>query len=135
MCVSEYDLKERVRTLFVQYQDDWSKKNVEGMRSYTGDRFFDKQLAIFKESFEDSGAWDIVYAPEVESVTPLRAEKLSTSVTVRCQINARMVNFAIGSDGSVVSGTPDAREFTEYWDVSLDMSGSTKLLGISQVST
>lgn len=130
--ISPEELIKKATELFCKYQKDWTKKEFEKMRGYVLEPYFTTQQKIFINSF-DKG-FDIVYKPEVISVTPIKTKKLGNGIEIKLQINAKMVNFEILSgDHSVGSGEPNFREFTEYWFVIVE-DGKVSLERISQLS-
>ncbi|WP_206757595.1 hypothetical protein, partial [Nostoc sp. FACHB-888] len=51
----------------------------------------------------------------------------------RVQVNGKMTNFAISSEGYVLSGEPFPRLFSEYWDISVNSSGKWYLVNITSL--
>ncbi len=131
--IEKSDLIKKVTNMFFQYQNDWMKKDFSQMRSYTTENFYTHQKNIFDEDFEDG--WDIVYKPEVESVTPqkLVQNQETWEKVITCQINASMVNFSLDSQGKVNSGNDTRKSFTEYWSFQISSSKTFVLTNIRQI--
>jgi hypothetical protein len=127
--ISKQVLSQGVCDLFIRYQQDWTQKNFELMTEYLNVPFYEQQSDRFRQAFRDG--YDVVYHPKVNELAPLSYEFDDGSGFFRVQINAEMVNFSLLPRGSVLSGEPTLREFTEYWDIRVDSDRQFYLLGIS----
>ncbi|BDA67681.1 hypothetical protein CAL7716_018470 [Calothrix sp. PCC 7716] len=129
--LSKNQLIERVSSLFIQYQLDWTMKNFEHMVDYIAEPFYSQQCYIFKRYFNAS--FDVVYNPELIETAPISLKQEENKHIFRVQVNAKMTNFVISPTGYVLSGESYPRFFTEYWDIAVDSSGKCYLIKISHL--
>ncbi|MBW4600519.1 MAG: hypothetical protein KME29_13210 [Calothrix sp. FI2-JRJ7] len=130
--LSKNELIERVNSLFIRYQLDWTTKKFKHMIDDVAEPFYTEQCKIFKREFNSN--FDIVYNPELIEACPISLMQEENKHIFRVQVNAKMTNFAISPAGYILSGEPYPRLFTEYWDISLDSSGKCYLIKIGQLS-
>ncbi len=112
-------LREKVQKLYERYESDWTNKDFEAMKSYIKESYYSKQKQIFDSSFGDN--FDVTYLPKILSATPLKVDLKIDGEYVKLQINGEMIDFEVSSSGTVLSGEPNVRGFTEYWQVFVDM--------------
>jgi predicted lipid-binding transport protein (Tim44 family) len=117
--------------LFVQYQHDWTTKDFKNIKQYSVESFFSKQKDIFILNFRDN--FDIVYNPKLLEAAPISYKQEQDKYIFRVQINAEMVNFELSPQGYVLSGEPEPRSFSEYWEIGLDSEHKWYLMGIRQI--
>lgn len=129
--LSKNQLIERVTSLFIQYQLDWTTKDFKHMVDYIAEPFYSQQCYIFKRNFNAS--FDIVYNPELIETAPISLKQEENKHIFRVQVNAKMTNFVIYRTGYVLSGESYPRFFTEYWDIAVDSSGKCYLIKISHL--
>ncbi len=129
--VSKTELIEQFSYLFIQYQLDWTMKDFTKMSEYIVEPFYAKQHNIFILSFGNN--FDIVYNPELIEVVPINYKQEQDKHLFEIQVNAKMTNFALSSQGYILSGESFPRSFTEYWEIGLDSQRKWYLLGIAQV--
>lgn len=125
------ELLEKTKALFYQYQNDWTHKNFENMVDYLSESFYRKQKGLFKDNFGDH--FDIVYKPKILEIAPIEFQEIDNNASFLIQINASMVNFEISPYGYVMSGDPNIKDFSEYWQVGIDQDKNSYLIGIFQV--
>lgn len=130
--LSKSQLIEGVRSLFIQYQLDWTRKDFEHMVNYINEPFYSQQRNIFKRDFDAN--FDLVYNPELIEAVPISLTKSENKHIFRIQVNAKMTNFVISPTGYLLSGESYPRLFTEYWDIGVDSSGKCYLIKINQMS-
>ena len=111
---------EKIKELFARYQADWSRKNFSGMSSYVKEPFLSEQQGIFESNFGNN--FDIVYEPEVLSITLIEANVDGETIHFKAQINAKMINFVVDETGGVFSGEPTHRSFSEDWSFTYETS-------------
>ena len=130
--ISESDLIKKSTELFVNYQNDWSKKDFSSIKQYTTVSYYSKLKNIFYESFKDN--YDISYSPQVLSIIPFAAEyiALDKSWLIREQIYAKVINFEVSNIGTVISGKPYFRNFTEYWNFIINENGEIILNDVKE---
>lgn len=131
--ISRSELIKQIYQLFVQYQNDWTKKNFDEMTKYVAQPFYKSQHNIFLNSFGDN--FDIVYQPEPYEIIPLSYRQEEGKCIFRVQISARMVNFELSRRGFVLSGEAYPRSFTEYWSIGVDNTKKCNLMEINQTDT
>jgi hypothetical protein len=130
--ISKTDLFEKIKELFVKYQTDWSKKSFDSMSSYVKEPFLTTQKNISLHDFGDN--FDIVYKPEIFSITLIDTKVNGEEVNLTVQINAQMINFEVDETGGVFSGEPTPRSFSEDWSFSYDaVSKNLYLTNIEQI--
>ncbi|MBE9016726.1 hypothetical protein IQ272_11370 [Chroococcidiopsidales cyanobacterium LEGE 13417] len=130
---SKTELIEKVTQLFIRYQSDWTTKNFTQMVQYVAEPFYSKQEYICLRDFGDN--FDIVYQPEILEVAPLSYKQEQDKHIFKIQINAKMTNFEVSPQGYVLSGEPEPRSFTEYWNITMDAENKWYLTGIEQVDS
>ncbi|OWY65191.1 hypothetical protein B7486_43325 [cyanobacterium TDX16] len=131
--LSKAELIEKVSYLFVQYQSDWTMKNFTQMAQYVAEPFYSKQEYILLRDFSDNS--DIVYQPEIIEVAPISYKQEQGKHIFKVQVNAKMTNFKVSPQGYVLSGEPEPRSFTEYWNISIDSENKCYLTGIEQINS
>lgn len=127
--ISKNQLIEKITSLFIQYQLDWTMKDFEQMLDYISKPFYYLQYYVFQRDFGSSS--DIVYQPEVIEAAPISYKKEDNQHIFRVQVNGKMTSFVISSEGYVLSGEPFPRLFSEYWDISVNSSGKWYLVNIT----
>ena len=120
-------LREQVQKLYERYEQDWTTKNFEAMQDYVIEPYYSKQKQIFDTSFGNN--YDVVYNPNILSATPLKVDLTIKGEWVKLQVNGEMSNFEVSPTGTVMSGEPQVRQFTEYWDVFIDLNKKKMYLG------
>lgn len=128
---SKVELIEKVNHLFIQYQHDWTMKNFTQMARYVAEPFYSKQEYIFLTDFGDN--FDIIYQPEIIEIAPISYKQEQDKHIFQVQVNAKMTNFEVSPQGYVLSGEPEPRSFTEYWNISIDAENRWYLTGIEQI--
>jgi hypothetical protein len=128
---SRTELIEKVTQLFVRYQSDWTMKKFTQMAEYVAEPFYSKQEYIFLRDFGNN--FDIVYQPEIIELAPISYKQEQDKHMFKIQINAKITNFVLSPQGYVLSGAPEPRSFTEYWNISIDTENKWYLTGIEQV--
>jgi len=121
-------LLDEIQKLYERYESDWTNKNFEGMKSYMKEPYYSKQKQIFDSSFGSN--FDITYKPLILSATPLKVDLKIDGEYVKLQINGQMIDFEVSSRGTVISGVPGVRSFTEYWNVFIDLDKNFYLIDI-----
>ncbi|MBI3380254.1 hypothetical protein HY029_05865 [Candidatus Gottesmanbacteria bacterium] len=121
-------LREKVQRLYERYESDWTNKDFDAMKSYIKEPYYSKQKQIFESSFGDN--FDVTYQPKILSATPLKVDLKVDCEYVKLQINGEMIDFEVSSSGTVLSGVPSIRGFTEYWQVFVDMDKNFYLTDI-----
>lgn len=130
--ISTAELIDRVSSLFIKYQHDWTNKNFTSMTDYINEPFLMKQKELFKNNFGNN--FDIVYDCHLSDVVPIDIELEEYQYFFRVQINGKMINFKLSPTGYILAGKPYHRSFTEYWDIKLTLNKQCYLLNISQVN-
>ena len=128
--ISKVELIEKAKTLFIQYQQDWTNKDFQSMKQYIGDRFYNLQTKIFHQNYGKN--FDIVYDCNLSAIVPLDIEIRADKYFFRVQINGEMINFKLSSDGYILSGEAYHRSFSEYWDIKLTPDKQCYLVNINQ---
>ncbi|MEM8718547.1 MAG: hypothetical protein AAGE84_04465 [Cyanobacteria bacterium P01_G01_bin.39] len=128
--ISKTELLDKVETLFIQYQNDWTHKDFQSMRQYVLEPFYTKQKAIFQRNFGVN--FDIVHNCSLSQIVPLEVELEQDKCFIRLQINGEMINFKLSPEGYVLSGKSEPRLFTEYWDIQLTSDKKCYLANINQ---
>ncbi|MEL6813675.1 MAG: polymorphic toxin-type HINT domain-containing protein [Cyanobacteria bacterium J06598_3] len=126
--VEKVSLIDQVSQIFSRYQNDWTKKNFDAMADYTMPSFHEQQQSLFHKEFRDN--FDIVYLPKIKDLVPIRAQQSDTDFVITVQLVTAAINFEVSSKGRVLSGKPESRTFTEYWDVAVDAQKTCRLLSI-----
>ncbi len=109
---------------FIQYEYNWTTKNWENMQSYLTEEYLEEQKYLFESDFWQN--YDINYDPQIDSLTAISIEPVRErddsrySISVRCQVNANMINFEINPSWGVMSGKATRRSFTDYWTLTYD---------------
>ena len=132
-CLSKSGLLEKVSHLFIQYQYDWTMKNFTQMNQYVAEPLCSRQKDIFILNFEE--CYDIVYQPELLEIAPISYKQEQDKHIFKVQVNAKMTNFKVSPQGYVLSGEPEPRSFTEYWNISIDSENKCYLTGIEQINS
>lgn len=130
---SKAELIEKVTQIFIQYQSDWTMKNFTQMSQYVAEPFYSKQEYISLRDFGDN--YDIVYQPEIIEIASISYKQGQDKHLFRVQVNAKMTNFEVSPQGYILSGEPEPRSFTEYWNISIDAENRWYLTGIEQVDS
>jgi hypothetical protein len=128
--INKSELVDRVSTLFVQYQCDWTAKNFNSMKNYVVEPFYSKQKILLLNNVGNN--FDIIYAANLREVIPIKVEQQEDGYIFRIQVNAEMINFTLSVDGYVLNGKPHLRSFTEYWDIGLSSENNWYLIDIHQ---
>ncbi|MBD2249676.1 hypothetical protein [Nostoc sp. FACHB-888] len=110
---------------------DWTMKDFEQMLDYISEPFYYLQYYVFQRDFGIS--FDIIYQPEIIEAAPISYKQEDNQHIFRVQINGKMTNFAISSEGYVLNGKPFPRLFSEYWDISVNSSGKWYLVNITSL--
>ena len=129
--IDRSELLERVETLFIEYQQDWTNKDFESMRRYVQEPFYTTQKKIFNRNYGSNS--DIVYDCCLSSIVPIDIELESDKCFLRLQINGEMINFKLAPEGYILSGKADRRSFSEYWDIKLNPDKQCYIVNINQV--
>ena len=129
--LSKAELVAGVSNLFLRYQHDWTVKNLAAMSEYIREPLASRQKQIFQKSFGNN--FDIIYACKLSQIIPLEWEAEEEQYIFRVQINAEMINFQVSGEGYILSGEPEPRCFSEYWQIGLDGENNWYLIKISQV--
>ncbi|MDZ7954831.1 Hint domain-containing protein [Nostoc sp. DedQUE09] len=129
--ISKNHLIEEINSLFIKYQMDWTMKDFEHMLDYISKPFYYLQYYVFQRDFGTS--FDIIYQPEVIEAAPISYKQEDNQHIFRVQVNGKMTNFVISSEGYVLSGEPFPRLFSEYWDISVNSSGKWYLVNITSL--
>ncbi|MDV3348819.1 Hint domain-containing protein [Leptothoe sp. LEGE 181152] len=129
--IDKAELIDLVSQVFVQYQQDWTKKKFDEMADYVDQPFYDMQRTIFQDAFGNN--FDIVYQPTLQTVVPLSRSQQEDSYIFKLQINAELINFALSSQGYVLSGAAYSRSFTEYWKIKIDSAKQCSLMDIEKL--
>lgn len=125
------ELIDSVSQLFMKYQDDWARKNFDGMLEYIDQPFYTTQEKTFLDDFD--GNFDIVYQPKLDAVVPLSFSQQEDSYVFDFQINAEVINFELSPKGYILRGKPHSRSFTEYWKIRIDSAKQCYLIDINQL--
>ena len=128
--ISKAELIEKAKTLFFQYQQDWTNKDFQSMKQYIGDYFYGVQTKIFEQNYGEN--FDIVYDCSLTQIIPLDIEIKVDTYFFRVQINGEMINFKLSTDGYILSGEAYHRSFGEYWDIKLTPDKQCYLVNINQ---
>lgn len=125
-------IHQEAERIFLQYQKDWSENNLEGIRSYTTDNYY-QHASLMLDAIAKMKRNNVVSNLSIARTvlfTPVTSE---TQLPIKVQL---MFRFG-GTDGLVSTDTGDmiysydAHGLDEYWDFIYD--GSTlKLNGITQ---
>ncbi|HYX17454.1 MAG TPA: Hint domain-containing protein [Nostoc sp.] len=129
--ISKNHLIEKITSLFILYQMDWTLKDFDQMLDYISEPFYYLQYYVFQRDFGTS--FDIIYQPEVIEAAPISYKQEDNQHIFRVQVNGKMTNFVISSEGYVLSGEPFPRLFSEYWDISVNSSGKWYLVNITSL--
>lgn len=129
--IDKAELIDLVSQVFVQYQQDWTQKTFDEMAEYVDQPFYDMQKTIFQDAFGNN--FDIVYQPTLQTVVPLSLSQQEDSYIFKLQINAELINFALSSQGYVLSGAAYSRSFTEYWKIKIDSAKQCSLMDIEKL--
>ena len=105
--------------LFTSYIKDRIKKNFSSIRKYTLEPF----------SFQQNH-FDLVYSCRIFKIIPIKFEIREELKRFVMQINGEMINFKVSSRGYILSGQPEPRLFTEYWDIALDIDNKCYIVTI-----
>ena len=127
--ISKAELIEKAKTLFIQYQQDWTNKDFQSMKQYIGDYFYGVQIEIFHQNYGKN--FDIVYDCNFQ-IIPLDIEVKADKYFFRVQINGEMINFKLSPDGYILSGEAYHRSFSEYWDLKFTSDKQCYLVNINQ---
>ena len=113
--------------IFFRYQDDWSKRDIQKSAEYMTVRCFSENKKYYQEMFKDFQ--DIVIEPQILEIKIL---EIQNKDLCRMQINAQMINLTVDkTNGKVVRGTPEFKQFTEYWTFKL---GNNKQIILDEIS-
>ncbi|MBO4813070.1 hypothetical protein J5491_02890 [Candidatus Saccharibacteria bacterium] len=118
--------------IFKQYQQDWSDYNLDSIRGYTTDRYF-QHACLMLEAVDQMNRRNVVSDLSVAKTT------LNTQVNSETKLPAvvQLIFCFNGTDGLVAVDTKKkifsnyARGMMEYWNYVYD-GGSLKLDGITQ---
>ncbi|MEO1295936.1 MAG: polymorphic toxin-type HINT domain-containing protein, partial [Cyanobacteria bacterium J06636_16] len=127
--LSDQELFENASHLFTKYQQDWMNKDFTMMKQYVSEPFYTNQRNIFQQNYGEG--FDIIYQLEALEMALLSFRKEQDQHFFEIQINAKMTNFSISSQGYVIRGEPYPRSFTEYWTFRLDAGEKWWLTDIS----
>ena len=130
--ISKAELIEKARTLFLQYQRDWTYKEFSVMKQYILEPFYTTQKEIFHRNYGNN--FDIVYDCRLSLIIPLDIELQADKYFFRLQINGEMINFKLSPKGYILSGKSEPRSFSEYWDLKLMPDKQCYLVNISQAT-
>ena len=128
--ISKAELIEKAKTLFIQYQQDWTNKDFQSMKQYIGGYYYSVQTKTFYQNYGQN--FDIVYDCNLSQIIPLDIEVKADKYFFRVQINGKMINFKLSTDGYIFSGEAYHRSFTEYWDLKLTPDKQCYLVNINQ---
>ncbi|ESA33235.1 hypothetical protein N836_22855 [Leptolyngbya sp. Heron Island J] len=128
--IDKAELIDLTSQMFAQYQRDWTEKKFNAMANYIDRPLYDMQTRFFKDVFGKS--FDIVYRPTLQAVVPLSCNQQEDSHLFKLQINAEIINFAVSSQGYVLSGEAYPRAFTEYWTIRINVDQQCSLVDIEQ---
>ena len=129
--ISKSELVDRLTQLFVQYQADWTRKDFDAMIEYIEPEFYAKQALTFQNDFGNN--FDIVYNPEILAAIPISYDRSSNRDIFKIQVDARMINFEISTEGYILSGEAYPRSFSEYWTIAVDDDKKCVLMDIDQI--
>ena len=101
------------------------------MIEYIEPEFYTKQAQIFANDFGKN--FDITYHPEILAAIPISYDRSSNRNIFKIQVDARMINFEISTEGYILSGEPHPRSFSEYWTIAVDDDKKCVLMDIDQI--
>ncbi|WP_026835428.1 TIM44-like domain-containing protein [Eubacterium xylanophilum] len=114
----EAEFRERWSNLYIQMQDCWRDKDIEPVKPYFTDAFFnqcDRQV----QSMKQQGVTNYVERIAVLEVAPLGFYQTSDMDHIVVRVNTRIVDYTLDdATGNLVSGDRSAEKFMVYeWDV------------------
>ena len=109
---------EKLSNLYVQMQNGWQDKDIEPLRPYFTDAYFNQMLAQL-EQLKKSGVTNRVERIAVLGVKPLGYKQTNGEDHIIVELRTRINDYTVrDSDGTVVSGNPNTPLFMTYeWDL------------------
>ena len=109
---------EKLSNLYVQMQNGWQNRNIETLRPFFTDAYFNQMLAQLDRLKQD-GITNRVERIAVLSVKPLGYKQANGVDHIIVELRTRITDYTVrDSDGSVVSGNPNGQLFMTYeWDL------------------
>ena len=106
-------------------------RDFESIKEYTLEPFKSRHKYLGDRSVNQK--IDITYSYKLSEIVPLNFEIREELKRFVIQINGEMIRFQISDKGYVLSGQPQLRYFTEYWDIALEMNNKSYIVGIYKI--
>lgn len=132
---NEAAFRERMSNLYVQMQQEWHNKNIESLKPYMTDAFWN-QMDIQLDQKRKTGQTPCTERVAVLEITPRGFYQSAGMDHIVVRVRARLVAYVIeDSTGKVISGDRSREKFMEYeWDVCRKSGVTTGASGMQSVS-
>ena len=132
---NEAAFRERMSNLYIQMQQDWHNKNIEPLKPYFTDAYWnqmDRQL----DQKRQSGQTPCTERVTVLETTPRGFYQTGGMDHIVVKVRARLVAYVIDDrTGNVISGDRNREKFMEYeWDVCRKSGVTTQTAGMQSIS-
>lgn len=109
---------EKLSNLYVKMQEGWQNKDIEPLRPYFTDAYFNQMLKQL-DGLRRQGVTNRVERIAVLGVQPLGYVRKNNEDHIIVELRTRITDYTVrDSDNSVVSGSPDKQLFMTYeWDL------------------
>ncbi len=115
--VSQEIIIEKASYLFDRYQQDLRSRNLKSIKEYSLEPFRAKHKYISDRNINNR--INIRYNYKLSEIIPLNFEVREELNRFLVQINGEIISFQVSDEGYVLSGEPQLRYFTQYWDIAL----------------
>jgi predicted lipid-binding transport protein (Tim44 family) len=105
----------RVREVFSNLQDAWTKKQWESARPLETDYLFSTHR-FWMERYEEENLINKLEEIEIVSIVPAKIEQDAFYESITVRVSAKMKDYIVDRNNKVVAGNQNVkRSFSEYW--------------------
>ena len=114
----EAQFRERMANLYLMMQEEWHKKNIESLRPYFTDAFYNQSLRQIEQKVRDKQT-PCTERVAVLEVTPRGFYQSGGMDHMVVKLRSRLIAYILDDEtGKVISGDQNREKFMEYeWDL------------------